>query len=320
MEQKLAIIDLGTNTFHLLIAMYGNKGYTISHRERAVVKIGVGGINQDIILEEGIARAVEALKTFKAVIDQQSITTIYAFGTSAFRNARNAHDVKEKIKQATTIEVNIISGDEEAEFIYKGVKSALNLGGDPSLIMDIGGGSVEFIIGNRNGILWKKSIEIGAQRLLDKFQKHDPILQSEISELNTYFENELNELMTTLQKFNPSTLIGSSGTFDTLSEIHCIRNSIAIKEEDAETPLTLSSFYSIYQELINKNRAERMLIPGMIEMRVDMIVVASCLIRFLLAKHLFNGVRVSTYALKEGVLATITPPWTSPAGEGGVGL
>ncbi len=320
MEQKLAIIDLGTNTFHLLIATYGNKGYTISHRERAVVKIGVGGINQDVILEEGIARGVEALKTFKAIIDQQSITTIYAFGTSAFRNARNANDVKEKIKQATAIEVNIISGDEEAEFIYKGIRYALNLGSDPSLIMDIGGGSVEFIIGNGDRVFWKKSIEIGAQRLLEKFQKQDPIIKSEINELNQYFENTLLELMMALQKFNPSTLVGSSGTFDTLSDIHCIRHSIRIQEEDAETPLTLSSFYSIYQELITKNRSERLLIPGMIEIRVDMIVVACCLIRFLLEKHSFHAVRVSTYALKEGVLASLTPPLPSPNGEGWVGL
>ncbi len=306
MEQKLAIIDLGTNTFHLLIATCSDNGYTISHRERATVKIGLGGINQDIIQGEGIARAVEALKTFKAIIDQHAITKIYAYGTSAFRNARNAKDVKEKIKQATAIEVNIISGDEEADFIYKGVRSALDLGSNPSLIMDIGGGSVEFIIANHNEIFWKKSIEIGAQRLLEKFQKHDPISSTEINELNQYFENSLHELMLALRKFNSSTLVGSSGTFDTLSEIHCIRNSILIKEEDAETPLNLTSFHSIYQELITKNRTERLLIPGMIEMRVDMIVVACCLIRFLLEKHSFNALRVSTYALKEGILAHLT--------------
>jgi len=312
MQQKFAIIDLGTNTFHLLIATYNDGRYTISHRERAAVKIGLGGINQDIIQEEGIARAIEALKIFRTIIDHHAITKIYAFGTSAFRNASNSSDVKEKIKLATNIDVNIISGDEEAEFIYKGVRAGLDLGTDTSLIIDIGGGSVEFIIGNRDDIFWKTSIEIGAQRLLEKFQKHDPISPTEIKELNHYFESSLQELILSIQKFNPSTLVGSSGTFDTLSDIYCIRNSILIKEEDAETPLTLASFYSIYQELIIKNRDERLLIPGMIEMRVDMIVVACCLIRFILEKHPFKTVRVSTYALKEGVLENMTAPYPSP--------
>lgn len=306
MEQRVAIIDLGTNTFHLLVAAQAQGGYTILNRERIAVKIGLRGINQDIIQEEAITRAIAALKTFRTIIDQHAVKKIYAFGTSALRNARNGEDVTRKIKQATSIDVDIISGDEEAKFIYQGVRSALDLGKEPSLIMDIGGGSVEFIIGDLDKIHWKKSIEIGAQRLLEQFQKHDPITAQEIDELDRYFENSLPELISVLQKFKPSTLVGSSGTFDTLSEIHCIRNSVSIKEDDAETPLTLTSFYSIYQELIAKNRVERLQIPGMIEMRVDMIVVACCLIRYLLSKHTFSAVRVSSYALKEGVLAHLT--------------
>src|SRR6478752_8227790 len=98
MEQKLAIIDLGTNTFHLLIATYGSDGYIIAHREHTVVKIGLDGINQDIIQEKGIERAINALKNFKAIIDQHSVSKVFAFGTSALRNANNANDVIKKIK------------------------------------------------------------------------------------------------------------------------------------------------------------------------------------------------------------------------------
>jgi exopolyphosphatase/guanosine-5'-triphosphate,3'-diphosphate pyrophosphatase len=308
MEQKLAIIDLGTNTFHLLIAEYDNGRYAITHRERTAVKIGLGGINQNIIQEKGIERAVHALKNFKTIINQHSVSKIFAFGTSALRNARNAGDVIKKIKLATNIEVSIISGDEEADFIYKGVRSAMDLGADPSLIVDIGGGSVEFIIASDNEIFWKKSIEIGAQRLLEKFQKHDPILPIEIIELDQHFETSLQELIINLKKYNPATLVGSSGTFDTLSEIHSIRQSIHYNEKNSETPLSHESFHTIYKEFISKNRSERLSIPGMIEMRVDMIVVACCLIRFLLEQHSFQTMRVSTYSLKEGVLASITPP------------
>lgn len=309
-DKKRAIIDLGTNTFHLLIAGRKGDGYKIVARERAAVKIGVGGINQDIIREEAIDRAVKALQSFRVVTDKHAIppSRIFAFGTSAFRNAKNSDDVVQRIKTGSDIDVTIISGDREAEFIYMGVRAAVNLGNDPSLIIDIGGGSVEFIIANAHDIFWKGSFEIGGQRLLEKFQKHDPISPAEIIELNQYMENSLEELILNLKKFNPTTMVGSSGTFDTLSEIYCVRHNIQYEEANPETPLTIESFFTIYQELISKNRAERLAIPGMIEMRVDMIVVACCLIRFLLEKHSFGAIRVSTYSLKEGVLASFTPP------------
>ena len=303
MEQKIAVIDLGTNTFHLLIAEYIRDKYKIIYRDRSAVKIGVGGINRDILPEDGVLRAIKALEVFKLTIDQHGIRNVFAFGTSAFRNAQNSQDVIDRIKLATDIQIKIISGDEEAMFIYFGIRSAMDLGNQPSLIIDIGGGSVEFIIGNSEKVFWKKSVEIGGQRLLEKFQKHDPIAPHEIIELNDYFTLQLPELLKELEKHQVKTMVGSSGTFDTLSEIHCLRNSIAIHEEYPETSLTVESFYSIYNELIVKNRAERLQIPGMIDMRVDMIVVACCLVRYLLENHSFNNIRVSTYSLKEGALA-----------------
>jgi exopolyphosphatase/guanosine-5'-triphosphate,3'-diphosphate pyrophosphatase len=105
---------------------------------------------------------------------------------------------------------------------------------------------------------------------------------------------------------HPTTvLIGASGTFDTLSDIYCARESITKGDNDPETPLTFDAFHQISQEIFCKNRTERMDIPGMIEMRVDMIVVTCCLIRFILSKYQFEKIRVSSYSLKEGVLASL---------------
>jgi exopolyphosphatase / guanosine-5'-triphosphate,3'-diphosphate pyrophosphatase len=180
----------------------------------------------------------------------------------------------------------------------------VNLGLERSLIVDIGGGSVEFIIANQREISWKQSFDVGAQRLLEKFHRHDPISPEEIASLEKFLEESLVPLFQQLQSYQPHVLVGSSGTFDTLSEIYCVRNNIPYKETP-ETPLTLKAFGEIYAELISKNRADRMKIPGMIEMRVDMIVAASCLIKFLLDRFTFLQVRVSTYSLKEGVLASL---------------
>ena len=300
---RIAIIDLGTNTFHLLIADVSESGYRIIHRDRLAVKIGMGGINSGFITEGGVQRAMVALQSFKNTMDEMHVKKIYAFGTSALRNAKNGADVVHKIKTISGIDVNIISGDQEAEFIYHGVKSAVGLGDDTSMIMDIGGGSVEFIIANNASIFWKESLEIGAQRLLEKFQHHDPILPQEVQELNTYLELVLQPLKIALSKYQPTVLVGSSGTFDTLSDIFCVKHHILKTPDEVETPLSIEGFYEIYRELLIKDREARMLIPGMIEMRVDMIVVACCLIKELLEKHPFTRIRVSTYSLKEGVLS-----------------
>lgn len=306
MQKRIAIIDLGTNTFHLLIAEGNGKGYNIIYRDRLAVKIGMGGINDGLITESALQRTLVAMQSFKNIIDQHQADTIYAFGTSALRNARNGKEIVERVNSITGIAINIISGEEEAHYIYLGVRAALGLGDDTNLIVDIGGGSVEFIIANHDQVFWKQSFEIGAQRLLEKFQKHDPILPDEVRQLEKYFGQSLEPLLQALKKYNPGILVGSSGTFDTLSDIFCITHNIQKSPEEIETPLSIDGFYDIHKELLLKNRDERMQIPGMIEMRVDMIVVACCLVKFLLESHPFNRIRVSTYSLKEGVLAYLS--------------
>lgn len=306
MENNIAIIDLGTNTFHLLIAERHGDTYRLIHREKQPVKIGAGGINQNKITTEGSARAVETLHTFKRKIDSFEIQKVFAFGTSAIRSADNRDAFIHKIKSETGIEIRVLSGDKEAEYIYWGIRSALQMGKQKSLIIDIGGGSVEFIIGNEDEIFWKKSYDIGGQRLLEQFQKSDPITDEQLKQLDDHFETTLSELFERLKSHNPLSLIGSSGTFDTLSEIFCLKEKIVMREEDPEIPMTIAGFYPIYNELITRNRSQRMAIPGMIEMRVDMIVVACCLIRYILDRHSFTSMRVSTYSLKEGALAYLS--------------
>lgn len=305
MADKIAIIDCGTNTFHLLLINLEDNSYSTILKEKTVVKIGEGGINEKRITNEAWGRALKALTDFKLKIDLYQVSQVYAFATSAFRNAANGPDLKEEVKKSIGIDINIISGDDEADLIFKGVSWGLGLEKDKSLVMDIGGGSVEFIIGNGLEILWKRSFEIGAQRLLDLFHDHDPISTKSIHNLFDYLEVELATLFDAIATHNPTLLIGSSGTFDTLSEIYCQKNQLVTTGDMKELPFPINEFESIYQELISKNRSERLKIPGMIEMRVDMIVVATVLIKYILNRHSFEQMRVSTYALKEGVLSEI---------------
>ena len=314
--RKIAVIDLGTNTFHILIACTEADTVEVLHREKVAVKIGEGGINDQIIIEEAQARAITALRHFKKVADAYGTDEIYATATSAIRNASNRDEITNRIYEETGIHVKVISGEEEAELIYGGVKKAMHLSNSKSLIIDIGGGSVEFIIADDRQSYYKQSFEIGAQRMLDLFHHHDPILPEEVARLQNYLEKNLRPLSQAVALLKPDTLIGSSGSFDTLSDIYCNLNSILRDEEATEYPLTIDSFFHIYQELLQKNRKERLQIPGMIPLRVDMIVVACGLIDFILKSYPITNIRVSAYALKEGLLNKViqshhmdTPLW-----------
>lgn len=304
-NKKIAVIDLGTNTFHLLIANVTGKDFDILLRERISVRIGKNGINKGLITKNAQTRALKALHNFKKNIDHFQVDQVYATATSAIRNAKNGVALKERIKDETSIEVNIISGDEEAEYIYYGVKTALSIGMDTSLIMDIGGGSVEFIICNEKKIFWKQSFEIGAQRLLDLFHYHDPIYKEEIVKLNEYLEKKLQLLYEAASKYQPKTLIGSSGTFDTLVEINNFKAEGNRNIGPYEAILPLEEYHLIHNDIISKPKAERIQIPGMIEMRVEMIVVASLLIKNILEKLNIEDIRISAFSLKEGVLYSI---------------
>lgn len=299
---KVAIIDMGTNTFHLLLAEVNGDSHTIFHRERKAAKVGEKGINKGEITSEAWDRALKALSEFKETIDKEDITQIYATATSAIRSASNGKALTDEIKNQTGIDTEIISGTREAELILLGVRRALDIGDEKHLIMDIGGGSIEFVIADQNETYWLRSFEIGGQRLVELFHKTDPIQMDEMMELSAYFDKELKELAIAVKKHQPTTLIGCSGTFDTLCDIFYQGMGLNRDENATEYSLPIKGFDIIFQELLTKNREERLAIPGMIEMRVDMIVVACVLIDYLLHAFDLKDMRVSAYALKEGVL------------------
>ncbi|MDQ3291548.1 MAG: phosphatase [Bacteroidota bacterium] len=304
-NRRIALIDMGTNTFHLLIAEIKPEGEPETLvKIKEPVKLGQDGISLGAIAPDAVERALQTLSNFKAEIDKYEVSEVRAVATSAVRNAANGTKLTAAILEQTGIEVEVISGDREAELIYYGVRSALEIGSERSLIIDIGGGSVEFIICDGDTIFWKQSFEIGAQRLMDKFFINDPIAPADVEAEMEFLEKELQPLSEAIADYKPCALIGSSGTFDTLCDIDVKRKGLDRScDPCTESDLALSDFYEIYDDILRKKRSERLAIPGMIEMRVDMIVVACILIDHILENYELNKIRVSSYALKEGLLS-----------------
>ena len=300
---RVAIIDLGTNTFHLLIAEVENNQFDILYKTNVPVKLGEGSINDNLITPEAFERGINTLRAFNETIKHYQVTEISATATSAIRSAKNGDDFVTAAKNEAQIPINTITGDEEAHLIYNGVKLSGAITGK-SLIMDIGGGSVEFILCDEENIFWKKSYNIGAARLMQHFFKSDPIADSEKNAILFHVQNELTDLFTVCEDYKPETLIGSAGAFETFAEL-------VIKKTNAtENIQTAKNYVFIYDEyieiailLINATHKQRAQMPGMIPLRVDMIVVAALITNYVLGRTQVNQIKLSTYDLKMGVLA-----------------
>ena len=300
---KKAIIDLGTNTFTLIIFEKSAAKFNIIFKKKIEVKLGQGGINKGFISEKAFQRGLEAMKNHHESIQFFNPTKVIAFATSAIRSTSNGNFFIQKVKELTGIEIEIIDGNKEALLIYKGVKHALDLKIEPSLIMDIGGGSTEFIIANSKEVFWKKSFQLGVSRLKETFKPEDPISNDNINSLNNHLKNSLITLKQAIDEFKPSILIGSSGSFDSLAlmtgykfqQKNILKNTNSFKFD-------IKQIDWAYDYIIKSNYKQRLTTPGISKMRADMIVVAMVLIRYIIKEYSIKEVKLSTYSLKEGVM------------------
>lgn len=303
---KIAVIDLGTNTFNLLIVEKDNMGgYKKLSSNRIPVKLGEGTINKGFIGEIPFNRGISALKEYSKIISEQKIGTVVALATSAIRTAKNGLDFVAKAKSEAGITVEIIDGNREAELIYLGNRKAVKMNENLSLIMDIGGGSTEFIIANADTILWKQSFMLGAARLLELINPSDPIKESEIQKLYSYFDEQLIPLKEVCEKHMLVELIGSSGAFDSIVDMMAGEYSTETLSDKTEYNIDLEKYFPLSEKIIASTYAQRLKTKGLIEMRVDMIVISCLFVNYILKRFKLKQLRVSTYSLKEGVIFNI---------------
>lgn len=302
MSMNIAVIDCGTNTFHLIIAGISEGTFKILYRKNLAVKLGEGGISSNKIARAAFGRGIDALKEFAADMKQFIIDKQLCYATEAIRRAANGKDFVEEAKKQSGITLEIIDGLREAELIYSGVSHAVPFGKEKVLIMDIGGGSTEFVIAGNGKMLWRQSFPLGAALLLDMFKPSDPIHDAQEKIITEHINSVLLPLAEALKQYGPiNTLVGSAGSFDTFLDL-CLHRFHKIKANTTWWPLESEEYFDVHQILLASTLQQRLEMPGMIAMRADMIVVASMLLHYVIHKHNMNKLLVSAYALKEGML------------------
>jgi exopolyphosphatase/guanosine-5'-triphosphate,3'-diphosphate pyrophosphatase len=289
-----AVIDLGTNTFNLIIFKKSKESFEVISSCKRAVNLGMGGINENTISFDAMQRAIEALTDFSKKCKEYNVEKIKAFGTSALRGAKNANGFVEQIKATLDIDIIVIDGQEEASLIYEGVKSVHDFSAK-SCIMDIGGGSTEFIFVEEGLVTGKESFDIGVSRIIQKFDLKDPLSEDDIVRIIDFLERNSND---DFKNRKSDHLIGASGSFETYS--HLIEN----KELDPwkSSLLPFDTFleqldYLIHSSLSERNQNE--VIPGY---REKMIHVAALKTKWVVEKLGIKQCYTSPASLKEGVI------------------
>jgi exopolyphosphatase/guanosine-5'-triphosphate,3'-diphosphate pyrophosphatase len=299
---RIALIDCGTNTFHLLIAeVTPDKTFRFLVKEQVPVMLGEGGLARKEISDSAFNRGLNCIKNFNSIIQNANPDKVMAYGTAALRNASNAHRFIEAVKTETGIELQVIDGPREAGLIYAGVKKAVSLNG-MELIMDIGGGSTELIIADEHRIYWLQSYPAGATVLREQFKPSDPVSRMDIEEMEKWFATLFSSFIEQW-KGKVSVLNGSAGSFETLAALACLQQGKTLPDPAEKSgEINFEALQSVYTGLLHATREQRLQMKGLPEFRVDMIVSASILINFIIQQMGIKKIRWSAYSLKEGML------------------
>jgi exopolyphosphatase/guanosine-5'-triphosphate,3'-diphosphate pyrophosphatase len=300
-----AVIDIGTNTFHLLIAeVIDQNQINIIYKDTIAVKLGEGGVNKGFIAPQAYERGINALIEFRQQIDKHQIKNILATATAAVRDASNGQDFIKEAYQKSQISITLIDGLKEAEFIYAGVKGACVLSNTTDLIMDIGGGSVEFIICDQEQIFWKNSYQLGAARLLaDFYTKNESLEPAIIDEMNILFQQKLINLFDAIKTFKPIKLIGTAGSFDSFATMVTIHKKDVYNANIHQSfSFDKTKFMELLEKIIKSNHQERVAMKGLIPLRIDMILMAAILSKFVTENFEIKEIVACSYSLKEGLI------------------
>lgn len=300
---RFAFIDVGTNTILCLIAELRDGGrFRVLDDLAEITRLGQGVDQRGFIGVESERRSRDVLERYLAACRDLGVEEITAVGTSALRDARNGHEVRERWRQEIGIDIRVISGDEEAAYSFLAVQRGLTLGTRELLVIDIGGGSTEFIRGNESGVARALSINIGSVRLTERFLHSDPVGEDECARMVAAIDQELTSIQQALGSSDTQlALVGIAGTFTTLAAVekqltrysHSAVHGACLKLAEVKRQVRLFQ---------SKTIAERKMIPGLEAKRADVILAGAWLTECIMTSFGTEQITVSDQGVRYGLL------------------
>lgn len=302
-SQRFAFFDIGTNTILLLIAEVRPDGsFEVLDDLAEISRLGQGVDGTMRIIAEAEQRSLEVLRRYRNRCRELGVDEVIAVGTSALRDAANSSKVRERFKQQLGLDVRVLSGDEEAAYSFLAVQKGLNVAGEEFLVIDVGGGSTEFILGDASGMRGAVSLNLGAVRLTERFLHSDPVTDEEYARMLTLMDEEVRRLRENwLDGVRALSLVGIAGTFTTLAAVEkgLVRYSHGAVHGSLLTLAEVTRQVDMYRQ---KSVAERKLIPGLEPMRADVILAGAALVQKIMELFRVRQLIVSDQGIRYGLL------------------
>jgi exopolyphosphatase/guanosine-5'-triphosphate,3'-diphosphate pyrophosphatase len=300
---RIAAIDLGSNSVHLLIVEVGpSGGFKVIDREKEMVRLGSGTLSRGRLSADAMRRGLEALRGYKKLAETHGVEKIIAVATSAIREARNGEDLLERIGHETGIWPKAVSGEEEARLIYLAALHSIHLEGKRALVIDIGGGSVELALGVGQQILGCFSEKIGVLRMSEEFVKSDPLSQKDEAKLVERVRTVLEPHAAQVQAASFDCVVGTSGTILALGRMALDLSGTPPPESLHHATVGLEALRALRKKLTASDLRSRLKMSGMDEERADIIVPGAVILDTILARLGVEELILCEWALREGLL------------------
>jgi exopolyphosphatase/guanosine-5'-triphosphate,3'-diphosphate pyrophosphatase len=300
--RRLAGIDIGTLTCRLLIADLPISGPLKElYSERRILRLGEGVDQSKRLKDEAMTRVTRCLGEWRSLIDTYQVHSHIAVATSAVRDARNREEFLDRVKSETGMDVEILSGEEEARRTMLGIRSGLPPEIVDLLALDIGGGSTEFILALQGRSPVVRSIDIGVVRLTERLLRHDPPAKDEVQQARDWMRRETEQISTALPRAAAVTLVGTAGTITSLA---AMAQALPVYEPARihNYRLTLDTITTLEQQLLTRTQAARVGMPGLEKHREDVIAAGAIIVRTVMETLGQQSLLVSDLGLREGVL------------------
>ncbi len=301
-ESIIAALDIGTNSFHLVIARPVEAGFEVIASEKEVVRLGHGAGDMKQLEPDAIERGLASLKRMRAISDVHG-AKLRAVATSAVREAKNRGEFIKRARKEADIEVEVISGVEEARLIHLGARYAVAVGEQPLLLCDIGGGSTELVIASGEEILLSRSFKLGAVRLTDRFFSTDALHPSALSSCRKFVRSMLATIKPEVTELGFEVAVGSSGTVEAVGKL--IR-----KLNDEPEPKSFNRYEFSAKDVTKMldllaeapTVKERAKIFDVDSSRAEIILAGAVILEGIALSYDVKTFVYSDYALREGVL------------------
>jgi len=299
---KVAAIDVGTNSMRLLIADYEDGDFKSREKHINVTRLGLDVDRDGIIGEGAIQRNLDSLDEFGSLARREGCEEIWAIGTSALRDSKNSDEFVKRAAEKSGIAVEIISGAAEADMGFIGVLQGLDRKDENILVVDIGGGSTEFIVGNKYGIKFIKSENIGALRMTEKFLRQDPVDTLEYGLMESYISEELDDTIDKVCKLNIKKVVGIGGTITSVAAMLQEMEPYDMEKIHGSV-IRYSEISQLLGSLKNMRLSEKRMIKGLQPQRADIITAGVGILEIILRMICFDRMAVSEYDNLEGLIA-----------------